>query len=299
MSENRSGLTRQRLNRLFDGAVVEYLSQGPLVGFVERGLHVARTRPTLLVREIVGRLPQGGTLLDIGSGHGMIPRMVHRMGYRVVAIDAREISGDEPLAKLMALGIDGHFCTVGTDPLPVDDGSADVVFAGGVIEHLPHSPRPFIEDVTRALKPDGWLVLDTPNAVSLRTRLKMALGISNWPTLEGLYDAPLNVHHHKEYTRSELATLFELAGYTSVSVRCYEDLWYMSLKKLGALRQMGARPEEWSQFGRGFNPLHPYEYLRLSCLAMSTLVPSLRSSLVGVGRKPGPHEGGGDPVPQE
>ena len=113
----------------------------------------------------------------------------------------------------------------------------------------------------------------------------MAVGISNWPTLEGLYAAAFNVHHHKEYTRAELYKLLLLGAYTSVSVQTYEDLLQMSLKKLRSLRQMGARPEEWSQFGRGFNPLHPFEYARIVCLVLSTLVPSLRSSLVGVGRK--------------
>src|SRR5437870_4920583 len=85
-------------------------------------------------------LTPSGRLVDIGTGFGIIPQLFHALGVHVISIDFPKAGGTEALQRLIALGVEGHYAEVGRDHLPIDDSSVDVVFAGNVIEHLPHSP---------------------------------------------------------------------------------------------------------------------------------------------------------------
>jgi 2-polyprenyl-3-methyl-5-hydroxy-6-metoxy-1,4-benzoquinol methylase len=274
------------LRSAFESAAAEYVSGPHDPEFVVRG-HSENPRRFMAVgRELTRRMPEGGTLVDIGAGNGIVPRMMTKLGAgRVIVIDS-ERSGTTGVDMLTGTGIETVLATVGENPVPLPDGVADVVFAGDVIEHLPHTPRPFMAEIMRLLRPGGWHVQDTPNAVALRTRLKMLAGVSNWASLDGIWSPEYNVHHHKEYTLGELESLFARAGFETVTGIAYEHFWQKSLKKLGRLQTMGARTDEVSQFGRGFNPRHPYEYARLVCLGATSVSPSLRSSILVSGRKP-------------
>jgi SAM-dependent methyltransferase len=81
-----------------------------------------------------------------------------------------------------------------TRPFPGEDGSADVVFASEVIEHLADG-RAFLAAAARALRPGGLLILKTPNDAWNR------------------YENRLNPHHVNPYDerrlRRELAREFE------------------------------------------------------------------------------------------
>ena len=254
---------------------------------LEHGFRCDTVRLQEFEGEIILRyLPAGGLLLDIGTGSGIIPRAMQMMGMNVHSVDFPQAGGTEALERLMTLGIVGHYAQVGEDRLPLVDGSVDVVFCGNVIEHLPHTPRPFLAECLRLLKPGGHLVIDTKNAVDLKTRLKMLIGISNWPAIEGVYAHDLNYFHHKEYTLVELARVVELAGFEVVERLTEEVFFWRSLRRLGSLRLMGGDRKLASEFATGFNPLHPYEYLRVLLLGLTLAFPNLRSDILVVGRKP-------------
>lgn len=230
-------------------------------------------------------LPPGGTLLDIGTGFGIVPRIMQRLGAHAISADFPTTGGSGALQRLIDLGIEGHFLQVGIDPLPVPDESVDVVFVGNVIEHLPHSPRAFMADIKRVLKPGGHLVMDTKNAIDLKTRLKVLFGVPNWPPIRTFFHADFNAHHHKEYTLAELKQLFELAGFASIQGYPFECFFFQSLKRLGTIQAMGAPRSELSEFGEGFNFLHPYEYGRIVALLLTKLFPNLRDCIMVTGRK--------------
>jgi ubiquinone/menaquinone biosynthesis C-methylase UbiE len=234
---------------------------------------------------ILDELPPGGTVLDIGTGIGVIPRMLQRLGAQLICVDFPTHDGASGLKYLEQLGVEAHYLEVGVDELPIPDDSVDVVFVGNVIEHLPHSPRRFMSDIRRVLRPGGHLVMDTKNAIDLKTRLKLLAGISNWPTLQYIYHCERNTEHHKEYTLPELVALLELAGLRNVRGYAFEVFFTKSLRKLGTLRRMGAPVEARSQFGTGFNPWHPYEYARMPLLGLAWLFPQLRSDILAVGQK--------------
>lgn len=188
-----------------------------------------RLRPQL--QAILRHLSKGQTLLDIGTGFGIIPEVFHRFGCKVISVDFPKTGGTAALSRLIEKGVEGHYAEVGAERLPLDDGSVDVVFVGDVIEHLPHSPKLFMSDVVRILKPGGYAVLTTPNSVRLEMRLKVMLGGSPWPALASYYDDDVNCHHHKEYTESELKRLVELSGLELVEFRFYDMRYDAALKR--------------------------------------------------------------------
>lgn len=237
------------------------------------------------IGSVAGKLPAGGSLLDVGSGHGVVPRYFHKLGYKVISVDFPVTGGTYALKSLMDLGIEGHYLQVGVEPLSLPDNSLDVVFVGNVIEHLPNSPRPFMADLKRVLKSGGHLIMDTKNAMDVKTRLKVLAGVSNWAPLSSYYDLDINPHHHKEYTLAELAQLFERAGFRNLERIAFEMFLYASLKKFKTLQAMGATTEQRSTFGTGFNPWHPYEYARLILLLITRAFPNLRSDIMVIGQK--------------
>ncbi len=276
--------SRQQITELYFEAAKEF-NDSPYSR--ESGYHVVPL-PAHHVTEamqVAALLPPGGTVLDVGTGYGVIPRIMQRLGARAISTDFPTTGSKGPLQRLIDLGIEGHFLQVGVEPLPVPDESVDVVFVGNVIEHLPHSPRPFMADLKRVLKPGGHLVMDTKNAIDLKTRIKMLFGVSNWPPIEVLYPIDFNPHHHKEYTLAELKKLLEFAGFRNVQGCAFECFFHRSLKKLGKIQAMGAARSELSQFGTGFDFRRPYDYARLVALLLTRLFPKLRDGIMVTGQK--------------
>ena len=77
---------------------------------------------------------------------------------------------------------------VESDIFPFADGSLDFVMCCEVIEHLDVDPMFMIAEINRVLRPEGRLLLTTPNACSSR---------SVWKILQGY-----RPHFHMQYSRS-------------------------------------------------------------------------------------------------
>jgi 2-polyprenyl-3-methyl-5-hydroxy-6-metoxy-1,4-benzoquinol methylase len=89
-------------------------------------------------------------------------------------------------------------------PFPYDSGSFDVVLCCEILEHLPCDPSHMLSEIHRVLRPDGKLVLTTPNAKRLENVVLMLRGHNVWPrySAHGVYG-----RHNREYTRWELLEL--------------------------------------------------------------------------------------------
>jgi hypothetical protein len=89
----------------------------------------------------------------------------------------------------------------------------DVVVCGEVIEHLHVAPVPVLRYLASGLRPEGNLILQTPNATALPKRLRMALGRNPYDPIR---DEPHNPGHFHEFTVRELLAAVEEAGYEVV-----------------------------------------------------------------------------------
>jgi len=98
-------------------------------------------------------------VLDLGCGAGEFSAALAQAGARAVAVDVAH----EALrrASEQVPGLDVRHWTA-SDPLPLADGSVDVVWAGEVIEHVV-DVAPWLSEIRRVLRPAGVLVLSTPH----------------------------------------------------------------------------------------------------------------------------------------
>jgi SAM-dependent methyltransferase len=86
----------------------------------------------------------------------------------------------------------------------------DLVVCAEVIEHLRISPLHVLRLLREALRPGGWLVLQTPNAVRLGNRVRMLAGRNPF---EPIREDAANPGHFREYTVGELLVLGREAGF--------------------------------------------------------------------------------------
>jgi len=91
-----------------------------------------------------------------------------------------------------------------------DVGPYDVIVFAEVIEHLYTAPELVLDYLASLLSPGGVLLLQTPNAVSLRKRVKLAFGRNPF---EPIRVSRSNPGHFREYTLAELAGLLSRAGF--------------------------------------------------------------------------------------
>jgi len=113
----------------------------------------------MVARALERRGIEGGIFYDVGCGAGGLwPHVGARFG-RYVGVDA---------VRYEALRAEVEFERADLDrlPTPLPAESADVAASVETIEHL-ENPRAFVREMSRLTKPGGWVVVTTPNQLSL------------------------------------------------------------------------------------------------------------------------------------
>lgn len=90
------------------------------------------------------------------------------------------------------------------------DQKFDLIVCAEVIEHLYTSPKKLLHNFAKLLIPNGFLIIQTPNAVSLRKRLLMLLGKNPFEVPRENLNNP---GHYREYTPQEIKQLAQEAGF--------------------------------------------------------------------------------------
>ena len=108
-----------------------------------------------------------GLLADVGCGGGDLWPLVRGAFQGYVGLDA---------VRYPPLPADVDFRPVNLDggELPLADASVDAAVAIEVIEHL-ENPRALARELSRIVKPGGWVVLTTPNQLSALSLLTLAV----------------------------------------------------------------------------------------------------------------------------
>ena len=108
---------------------------------------------------LLAHVAAGDAVVDLGCGAGELSVALLEAGATPIAVD---VAGEAlRRARVRLPAADVRLWAPG-EPLPVDDASADVVWAGEVIEHVA-DVAPWLSQVRRVLRPRGTLLLTTPH----------------------------------------------------------------------------------------------------------------------------------------
>jgi len=170
------------------------------LGFIRAAIDAHWSSDSCGVKPLAGK-----TALDVGCGAGLLCEPLARLGAAVTGVDAaaENIAAAEAHAAGSRLAID-YRCD---DVAELGLSGFDLVTSMEVIEHVADKAA-FVAALAAALKPDGLMILSTPNRTA-QSRLLLVEGA------ERLGAIPRGTHHWDDFiTPDELRELLAQAGLT-------------------------------------------------------------------------------------
>ncbi|MFZ2112421.1 MAG: class I SAM-dependent methyltransferase [Solirubrobacteraceae bacterium] len=172
----------------------------------------ARLREAFLLDHVAAAGERTGRIqrvLDIGCGEGHFAAALLRAGAEVIAVDVaaeplRRAHSRHPVLDLRLVECEA--------PLPLQDTSFDVVWAGETIEHVADTAQ-WLSELRRVLRSDGLLLISTPDHGPLS---RLWIGLSR-AAFQARFDP--RADHLRFYTSQLLADLLADFGFADVAVK--------------------------------------------------------------------------------
>jgi len=150
---------------------------------------------------MIEKFKTGSRMLDVGCASGEFLKMAKQRGWEVRGVDLSEYAAGMARSEH---GIDVFKGTL--EGARFSDGEFDAVICGDVLEHV-RSPRAFLKEVERILKPGGIVYIATPDFGSFHYRLMSFVAKL---TYKNYFVLP---HHLYHFTGSTLKRLLEISGF--------------------------------------------------------------------------------------
>lgn len=150
------------------------------------------------------------SVIDIGCGNGTVSEIIAKLGYNVTAADfanSHHATKPEPLFFKK--------CFDASDVFPFPDNYFHCVFSGELIEHLFDTDL-FLRECKRVLKPNGILILTTPNLAGFDDRIKFIFGES--PRHVNPVHPYLKLHI-RQFTKSSLKKILSKYGFFDIKIK--------------------------------------------------------------------------------
>ena len=145
-SQQFEGFDVEERARLSAGESAAAIHDAVLTALVERGVHAR-------------------CLLDVGCGTGSLRSRVRGLCERYIGADAIRHDGFPVDAEFVPVNLD-------TGNVALPDGACDVVACIETIEHV-ENPRALLRELIRLTTPGGWLIVTTPNQLSVLSKLTL------------------------------------------------------------------------------------------------------------------------------
>lgn len=141
---------------------------------------------------------KGAKLLDVGGGTGEFTQFSRKLGYQTMLADGSYFNVErENQLGYAAIQLDLNY------GLPtLEDKAFDGVVCLDVIEHIVPAEQ-LLREISRVLKPNGFLILSTPNFSYILDRLQYLMG--GELRAEG--------YHYRFFTQRKLIQMLEEAGF--------------------------------------------------------------------------------------
>ena len=157
-------------------------------------------------------------ILDVGCAQGTLALMLAERGHEVWAMDIRQQFLDYAAAR-HERGLVHFICG---NAMEVElDQKFDLIFANQIVEHLVY-PLEFTQRLASWLKPDGRLVMTTPNGEYIKNSLPSYSELGDVKQYAERQFTADGDGHFFAYYGAELKRIFEQAGLRNVSAFCFE-----------------------------------------------------------------------------
>lgn len=163
-------------------------------------LHLSKTEK-FRVESILRLIGNKKKVLDIGCSDGTISEMIARNNNEVYGVDVSESA----LKIALSRGLEAYKVDLESEEFPFSENYFDVVVAGEIIEHIFDTDE-FLNKIKKVLKPDGSLIITTPNLATLGRRLLLLLGKN--PLIEVSVDGEA-AGHIRYFVKETLVNLLE------------------------------------------------------------------------------------------
>ncbi len=214
----RAGFPADRLSAAIDDWMHHRIEGEPKLLTASRGAyvehHLARS---LAAIALVPERSDPGRLLELGSGIYLMTFLVEQLrNYRLDLVQywgrgsgryATTLVDERSGAKRV---LPFHEFNAEVEPFPYPDASFDVILNCDTIEHMLCDPVQMLAECHRVLKPDGVMVVTTPNLLRLDNVVRMLQGV-NIHDKYVLQSA--SARHPREYTPDELRRILEWVGF--------------------------------------------------------------------------------------
>ncbi len=184
----------------FEAALADFQRRWPGDGYFDARPRFAATY------ELLRRFAVPGNILDVGGWPGNFGCSLALMQQDILLLDKDlgrptkktldEKTGSYSLAggstlleKCQQCGVRTLSCDIERESIPLADQSIDNIVFTEVIEHLRNNPLHALRELHRILKPNGRIVITTPNLLSLRNRVSFLFGSTKYDTLAMPFDA--------------------------------------------------------------------------------------------------------------
>lgn len=193
-------ITEREVRRALEGIALK--PEQEALGWWGRG-EMERVRESLgrytYTLNFIPKLDGEVKVLDVGIGYGHLAILVKRLfGYQVVGVD-KEVPPSLK-GRFDEVGIEFKECDITRESIPYGDSSFDLVLFCDALHLLQTHPAKVFQEIHRVLREGGSLVLFTPNALNLITRLKVLAGRAGT-------DWKAEYPHFHHYTMKELEFL--------------------------------------------------------------------------------------------
>ena len=214
-TSHTSEITKKSLSQLYDylqNCAIIPGPKGELKNYVDEAFYRFVKTLQLITSDSKGKL------LEIGSNPYFLTTLLKK--FRQLELNGCNYfsTADDSMTQTVINEKYGEVHTynsklfnIETDRFPYDDNSFDYVLICEVIEHMTKDPIHVLQEIHRVLKPQGTVVLTTPNVARESNIKKLERG-------ENIYDPysryGIYGRHNREYTVNELDEIFSKTGFS-------------------------------------------------------------------------------------
>ena len=194
-------------------------------------------------------LPRGNEnmkVLELGAAfHHVTPALIKCKGYGEVCCNDIWLGPSQQTRRVVSNTGEEEFVfvvdnfDVQATRWPYPDGGFDAVLCCEMLEHLHSDPMGLMAEINRVLKPEGVLLLTTPNLACGHAVESALKGES--PYVYGRFErgGGATDRHNREYTAGEVERLASAAGFGVVVLRTMDSWWECRKELLRTLAAHG------------------------------------------------------------